>query len=106
MRVSISHNKGRQEAKKIVEQQADQLFGSMASGPVVIVDAQKSWTDSVMNFSFKGRMGFFTVPIKGTVEVTDTEVIVDADLPGFLTKMVSEEKIRAGIQTRVRGLLT
>lgn len=105
MRVSISHNKPKQEVINIVETQTQELLRSVASGPVQIADAQKQWQGDTMYFSFKGKMGFFSVPIKGTVEVRETEVIIDADLPGLVTKMISEEKIRAQVEGRVKGLL-
>ena len=105
MRVTISHNKGRQEATRLVNEQADQLFNSVAAGPVQVVDKHKAWSDNVMDFGFKAKMGFFSVPITGKVECTDSEVIIEADLPPLLTRMIPEEKIKSGIEGRVRGML-
>jgi hypothetical protein len=59
-----------------------------------------------MNFGFTAGMGPITAPIHGTVEVTDTEVIIDIELPGFLKSFLPEERVRSEVQTRVRGLLT
>jgi hypothetical protein len=50
-------------------------------------------------------MGFFTAPIRGTVVVTDREVILDIELPGIVSKFIPEEKIRAQVEGRVKGLL-
>ena len=106
MRVTVSHNKSRQEAMRLVNETAEDLFRQMANGPIQIVEQQRSWNGSTMHFDVKARMAVFAATAVGTIEVTDREVIIDIDLPGILTKMVPEEKIRAGIQTHVRGFLT
>jgi hypothetical protein len=49
-------------------------------------------------------MGGLSTPIKGTVEVTDHEVIVDADL-GMLSRFVSEDAAQQLIGKRMKGLL-
>jgi hypothetical protein len=106
MRVTVSHNKTQQEAIRAVEDASNEVFRSLASGPVQIVEQQKEWRGNVMRFSVKGRMAVFAATVVGTIEVTDKEVIIEADLPSFLTNMVPEEKIRTGIQTKVKALLT
>ena len=50
-------------------------------------------------------MGLIRNPIKGTIEVTDRDVIIDADL-GMFNRLISEDKVRATVESRVRGLLT
>lgn len=105
MRVTIAHNKGRQQAARLVDQHTEELLRSFANGPVQIVDQQKAWQGETMHFSFRGKMGFFSVPIKGFVECRDTEIVIDADVPSFVTKMIPEEKIKATVETHVRGLL-
>jgi len=105
MRVTVNHNKGLDGATKIVNDSADQLLASAASGPVKITDMQREWNGSTMDFSFVGRMGFFSAPIKGKVYVTDRDVTVDVDLPGLLKQFMPEEKVRAAVEGRVRGLL-
>jgi hypothetical protein len=106
MRVTVSHNKTQQEAIRAVDEATTDVLRSMASGPVQIAEQTKNWQGNVMHFSVKGRMAIFSATVVGTIEVTDKEVIIEADLPGLLTKMVPEEKIRAGIQTKVKALLT
>ena len=73
--------------------------------PVTIANPQKSWNGSVLTFSLTAKMGFLSNPISGTVEVTDSDVTVDADV-GMLSKLFSAEKLRATVETRIRGLLT
>jgi hypothetical protein len=105
MRITISHTKGRQEAMKIINESTDKFMQGMA-GPVQVTDQRKSWNGSKMDFGFVGRMGPFSAPINGTIDVTDTEIIVDVELPGILKNLLPEEKVRTEVQNRVRGLLT
>ena len=69
----------------------------------LVVD-QKNWEGSTLTFSLTAKMGFVNAPIKGTVEVTDRELIIDADL-GILNRFVSETTARDLLTTRIRGLL-
>ena len=104
MRVTISHKKPKPEVVKLIDKNVDEMLKGLANGPVQVVDMERSWKGDVMNFSFKGKASIFTVPIQGYIEVTDQEVIVDADL-GALGKFLPEEKLRAGIESKVRGYL-
>jgi Putative polyhydroxyalkanoic acid system protein (PHA_gran_rgn) len=103
MRITVSHNKSRDEVVQAVDRSFADLFQGV-NFPVKIADPQKSWNGSTMNFSLTAKMGLFSTPIKGTVEVTDREVIIDADL-GMLERLVPADKARDLIGTRVRGLL-
>lgn len=106
MRVSVSHTKGKQEAKRIIDQTTDDVMKGIVAGPVQITDQSRRWNGDTMDFGFTGRMGPFSAPIHGSVAVTDTEVIIDIELPGFLKNILPEERVRSEVQTRVRGLLT
>jgi hypothetical protein len=50
-------------------------------------------------------MGLFSTPIKGTIEVTDTDITIDADL-GMLERFIPTATAREILTTRVKGLLT
>jgi len=106
MRVTVNHDKGLEGAKRIVNDSADQLLASAASGPVKVTDMDRQWNGNTMNFAFVGRMGFFSAPIKGQVFVTDRDVTIDVELPGLLKQFMPEEKVRAQVEGRIRGLLT
>ena len=105
MRVTISHKKTKAQAIQAVDRAIDEVFGAAALGPVTVINQKKNWNESTMTFSLTAKMGFLTNPISGTVEVTDTDVTIDADL-GMLNKLFPEEKVRATVESRVRGLLT
>jgi hypothetical protein len=49
-------------------------------------------------------MGLLSTPIKGTVEVTDRDITIDADL-GILERMIPAKKAQALLTDHVRGLL-
>lgn len=106
MRVTVSHTKTRQEVKKIVDDSTEQMFQGMPGSPVKIVDHQKSWNGDVMDFSLTGKMGVFSAPLKGTITVTDKDLTIDCELPGILKSFLPEEKVKTGIESRVRGLLS
>jgi hypothetical protein len=105
MRVTISHKKPKAEVIKLVDQNVNDMLRGLATGPVQIADMERSWKGDVMSFAFKAKAGFFTVPIAGTIEVTDTEVIIDVDLPAFITNILPEEKLRTSLEGRIRGYI-
>jgi hypothetical protein len=104
MRITIAHKKTKAQAMQAVDRAVDDIFGASAMAPVTIANPQKSWNGSVMTFSLTAKMGFLSNP-SGLVEVTDNDVTVDADV-GMLGKLFSAEKLRATVETRIRGLLT
>ena len=73
--------------------------------PVKLVLEQKSWQGSTMTFALSAKMGFMSSPIKGTIDVTDRDVTIDADL-GMFERFVSEDKVRGALATKFKGLLT
>src|ERR1700730_1980167 len=104
MRITVAHKKGQAQAIQAVDKAVDEAFRGLATGPVTIVNQRKTWNGPVMTFSFTAKMGFLQNPISGTVEVTDTEVKIDADV-GMLSKLFPADKFRATVESRVRGLL-
>jgi len=105
MRITIAHAKTQAQAIQAADQAVEEVFRGLAMGPVTIVKHQKTWNGSVVTFSLIAKIGFLQNPISGTVEVTDKEVTIDADL-GVLSKLLPAEKFRATVESRVRGLLT
>ncbi len=106
MRVTVTHDKGLQGAKKLVDDSADEIFKGAPGMPIQIVDQQKRWEGDTMHFSFTGKMGFFTAPLKGWVLVSEKDVTVEVELPALLKQFMPDEKVRAQIESRVKGLLT
>lgn len=105
MRVTISHDKGQKEAMRIVDQSAQDLINGIPTGPVKITNPEKSWDGNTMKFSFKAKMGLFGSLIHGTVLVNEKDATIDIELPGILKNFFPEEKVRAAVETKAKGLL-
>jgi hypothetical protein len=74
MKIIVPHHTTRDEARKIVDLRLGELFaqyGHYAS------ESKMTWSGDRLDFNGKAR-GFSA---SGTIEVTDTEVIIDAKLP-------------------------
>jgi len=105
MRITISHSKGQQQMMQTVDRAFDDVFRGVVPGPLTISDQQKTWAGSVMRFSLIARMGFIKNPISGTVEVTERDITIDADL-GMLGNLIPAREVRSNLETRLRKLLT
>lgn len=105
MRVTISHNKTKAQVTDSVNKSFDQLFSGIAVGPVQFLDQKREWAGDRLNFSLTAQMGFLKSPIVGWVEVGDKDVTVDVDL-GILGNLISQDKAKAQLESRIKGLLT
>ena len=103
MKVTLEHHRTKKEIMDAVDQGFQDMF--QAEGlPVKIVVKEKSWKGSVLTFVLSAKMGLLSTPIKGTVEVTDSQILIDADL-GMLNKFISEKTAQDMLGTRIKGLL-
>jgi hypothetical protein len=105
LRVTVSHNKPKQEVMRAVDRSFDDLFRNIGVIPLQFVDEKRSWQGSLLTFSVSAKMGIISVPIRGTVEVTDRDITIDADI-GVLERLLGLGKTREVLTDRVRGLLT
>jgi hypothetical protein len=80
------------------------MFKGLAGLPVKVTLTERSWQGATLTFALTAKFGFMSTPIHGTVEVTDDDVTVDADL-GLLAKMVPEATVREMVGSRIKGLL-
>ena len=104
MRISVSHNRTKDEVVQTVDRTWDDLFKEAGALPVKLTVQQRSWQGSTMTFALTAKMGIISTPIKGTVEVTDRDVIVEADL-GMLGRFVNEKTAQQVLGSRIKGLL-
>jgi hypothetical protein len=104
MRITISHDRPKAEIVEHVDRSFNDLFNNVAQLPVKITIQQRVWQGSTLLFALTAKWGLLSTPIKGTVEVTDHDITVDADL-GLLNRFIPEQKARAVITERVKGLL-
>jgi hypothetical protein len=103
MRITIAHNKSKQEVVDSIDRGFDDVF-KMQGLPLKIELEQKNWQGSTLTFALSAKMGFMSSPIKGTIDITDSNVIIDADL-GMFERFVSEEKVKGALATKFKGLL-
>ena len=104
MRITVSHNKPRQEIIQAVDRSFDDLFRSTPGIPLQIVNEKRVWNGSTMTFAFDAKFGILSTPIKGFVEVTDRDLTIDADL-GLLEKLLPARQTQSAIECKVKGLL-
>jgi len=104
MRITVSHSKSKDQIIQTVDRSFDDLFRGSPLIPVQITNEKREWQGATLVFSFNAKMGLLSAPIKGTVQVTDRDLIVDADL-GLLEKLLGGGMSRM-VEGRVRGLLT
>ncbi len=104
MRITVSHNRSREEVIRTVDRSFDDLFQGIGAIPVRLVQEHKNWQGSILTFALTAKMGLISTPIKGTVEVTDHDLTIDADL-GILERMIPAKKAQAVLTDHVRGLL-
>ncbi|UWZ84561.1 hypothetical protein [Occallatibacter riparius] len=105
MRVTVSHNRRKEEIVRDLDRSFDDLFRGLGNIPIKIVNEQRKWTGSRLDFSFDAKVGFMSNPIKGFVDVTDRDVTVDADL-GWLERLFPAKQTQSALGGRVKGLLT
>jgi hypothetical protein len=103
MRITIGHEKSVPQAIEVADRAVDQVFKGLPMGCVQIVGQQKEWSGPVMTFGLTARLGFVKYPMRGTVEVTDKQWIVDVDLMMF-GKLLPDKTHRL-IEARWRALL-
>jgi hypothetical protein len=87
-----------------VDRSFNQMLQAEAGLPLRLVVKEKTWHGSILSFTLSAKMGFVSTPIKGTIEVTDNELIVDADL-GLLNRLLPEKIVREVFGNRIKGLL-
>jgi hypothetical protein len=104
MRITISHYRSKEEIIQSVDRSFNDLFQGIGAIPVRLTQEHKSWQGSTLTFALTAKMGLLSTPIKGTVEVTDRDITIDADL-GILERMIPAKKAQEVITQHMRGLL-
>ncbi len=106
MTVIVPHNTTAEKAIAAIDRSATSLFDGSGGSAVQITDQKKSWNGPVMTFSLTARVGFISVPLSGTIAVDDVNVTVQCELPGIVGKFIGEDKVRAGVESQIRGILS
>jgi len=104
MRVTLTHHRTKAEARDAVNRSLTHLFTGIAVGPIEFTDQLNQWAGDRMLFSLNAKMGPIKAPIKGSVDVSDTEVAVEVDL-GVFGKFISDQTVRKQVEGRIQGLI-
>lgn len=104
MRITVSHNQTREEVTRSVDRSFDDLFRGLGGTPIQFVSQRREWHGSVLTFSMSAKMGLLSAPVRGSIEVTDRDLIFDIDL-GLLERIIASTSAREVLTSRVRGLL-
>jgi len=103
MRITVSHHRSKEEVIRTIDRSLDDLLQSVGL-PVGLTLQQKSWQGSTLTFALTAKMGLLSTPVKGTVEVTDRDLTIDADL-GILERLMPAKKAQEIVTSQIRGLL-
>lgn len=95
MRIAVPHNTTKAEARRIIE---ERLHAAKTQYGHYTDDLQHEWNGDVLTFNFKAK----GISGKGTVEVTDTDVIVDGKLP--LIAKPFESRIRSTVEREAESM--
>jgi hypothetical protein len=104
MKVTLEHHRTKKEVMESVDRSFGDMFKGVEGLPVKVAVKEKRWQGSTLNFALTAKMGLLSTPITGTVEVTDTELIIDADL-GMLNRFISDETAQQMLGHKIKGLL-
>lgn len=105
MRIHVAHTLGRQGARHKLSRFADGVSTREWPGGVDVRDITSNWTGDRLDFSFAASRGFFSLTIRGWLDVADAEVILDAGVPPMLATLVGEDRIREVLTTELERVL-
>src|SRR5260370_30553295 len=103
MRITVSHNRPKEELMQSVDRSFTDLFQGIGIIPVQLGQEHKSWQGSTLTFALTAKMGLISTPIQGTVDVTHRDLTIDVDL-GILERMTPTKQAQQLIGQHVRCL--
>jgi hypothetical protein len=104
MKITVSHDRPKEEVKQAVDRSFQDLFKGGEILLVRLVEERKAWQGDTLSFLLTAKIGLVSAPIKGTIEVTDREVAIDVDL-GMFERFLPASKARELVSSRIRALL-
>ncbi len=104
MHIEHPHALGRQEAMSRLDHLLDALVKDPPGG-AEIGNIVTEWDDNRMRFSFTASKGGFGTTIRGTLEVTDDRVVVDADLPVLVKAALGEARVQQAVSGGLKDVL-
>ena len=92
------------EARRRMDQYFGELAGSSFPG-LTIDDVHKAWNGSRLEASFKAKKGFLSKRIEGAVQVEESSVTLDVEVPDLLFSFVSRQEVEGVIRQRLKQKL-
>jgi hypothetical protein len=103
MTVTVPHNITVEEAIVMIDRSLTEIFDT--PGSVELVERLRRWDGPQLDFALTARVGFISLPIEGQVQIDEEAVTVHCVLPQLARTFLGEEKIRAGVEDKVRRIL-
>jgi len=95
MRISVPHRTDKETARRKINERIGQLFGQFGH---YLNDSSHSWDGDRLVFSGNAK----GIKANGTVEVTDTEVIIESKLP--LLAKPFESRIKSSVEKEAESM--
>ena len=95
MRISVPHRTDKTTARRIINERIGQLFGQYGH---YLKDSSHEWDGDRLVFTGSAK----GIKANGTVEITDTEVIIDSKLP--LIAKPFESRIKSSIEKEAEAM--
>ena len=95
MRVTVPHHTDKETARKKINERIGQLFGQYSH---YLSDSSHEWHGDQLVFSGSAK----GIKTSGTLDVTDTEVIIDGKLP--LIAKPFESRIKSSIEREAAAM--
>lgn len=105
MRVQVSHSLGHHGGRTRVAGFVDGLARRAWPAGVDVRDPRATWTGDRLDFSCALTRGIFSLPLRGWLDVFETEVILEAEIPPMLMSLAGEDRIRSVIGGELERLL-
>ena len=102
--INESHKLGAAEARRRVDAYADELADSTFPG-IRIEDVQKSWDGESLQTSFKASKGFFSKQITGSMQVEETSVTLEVEVPDLVFALMPRPEVESRIREKLREKL-
>jgi hypothetical protein len=104
VKISISHERSIEEVKQAINRSLDDVFIGGSALPVKVAKERRAWQGDTLVFSLVAKIGFMSTPISGTVQVTNHDVTIDANL-GLLERLIPATQAQQAVSSRVKALL-
>jgi hypothetical protein len=104
MRVETAHALGRAVARQRLDRIVDDLTTRAWPG-VDVSDITHRWSGDRLEFGFTAAKGFFSVAMRGHLDVYDTRAVLDVEVPPMVTTFLGEDRVRTALQTELERVL-